>query len=56
MFLKKLKIFKYFYRGNLKICKNIEIMTNSIKSLLLSNCILLKNVAFSNNPETINIV
>ena len=35
-----------------QICENIEIMTKSIESTLLPNCILLKNVTFSNNPET----
>ena len=51
--LNEVKIFKCYYKEELKDCVNMETMMNYIEKLILSNCSFVKSITFSDNKETV---
>lgn len=54
--LEKLKLFKYFYNNTLITVTTFSEMKKNIETILLKNCVNLREIKFSNNTETINMV
>jgi adenylosuccinate synthase len=51
--LDKLRLFKFYYKENLVICKTLIEMESKIKKILETSCGLLREIKFSDNPQTI---
>ena len=52
----KVKLFKFYYNNDLKIFDNLEEMTTDLTNILKKNCILLGEISYSNNHETIDLL
>lgn len=51
--LKKVNVFKYYFRNNLKEAFDLKLMETDLNLMLKFNCPLLKQICFSNSPEEI---
>ncbi len=45
--------FKFYYNGGLVTCENMDEMKKNIDCILESNCLLLNNIIYSDNPEVV---
>ena len=50
----KIQTYKYYYNNEIISFTNLLELESNLKTLLLNNCNLLKEVNYSNNPETID--
>ena len=51
--VEELGIYKYFLNNSLIECESLKEMKEELESILNGSCRLLKNIRFSNNPETV---
>lgn len=51
--IEELKIYKYIFNNSLLICASLKDMQTELEGILYGSCRLLKNIRFSNNPETV---
>ena len=51
--LKKVNVFKYYFKKNLKQVFDLKLMETDLNLILKFNCPLLKQICFSNSPEEI---
>ena len=51
--LKIISIFKYIWKDEIIECDSLNSLLNSVRDIIKSNCIIVKNIIFSDNPKTI---
>ena len=51
--LKKVNVFKYYFKKTLKQVFDLKLMETDLTLILKFNCPLLKQICFSNSPEEI---